>query len=44
MKTLTMENFEQVASAERGLFIIQFYSDTCMPCKTMEPVIERQWR
>jgi thioredoxin 1 len=40
MKNLTAENFEQVVSSERGLFVIQFYSDTCMPCKTMEPVIE----
>jgi len=39
MKKLTMENFEQVARSERGLFVIQFYSDTCMPCKTMEPVM-----
>ena len=40
MKELTMDNFEQVVSSERGLFVIQFYSDTCMPCKTMEPVIK----
>lgn len=40
MKELTTENFEQVVSSERGLFVIQFYSDTCMPCKTMEPVIK----
>jgi len=40
MKNLTMENFEEVARSEKGLFIIQFYSDTCMPCKTMEPVMQ----
>lgn len=40
IKELTSENFEEVANSEAGLFIIQFYSDTCMPCKAMEPVIE----
>jgi len=40
MKELTMEKFEEVARSEKGLFVIQFYSDTCMPCKTMEPVMQ----
>lgn len=39
MKQLTNENFEEVANSEKGLFIIKFFSDTCGPCKTMDPVI-----
>ncbi len=40
MKLLTSENFEEVASSEPGLFVIKFFSDTCGPCKTMDPVIK----
>lgn len=39
MKQLTSENFEEVANSEKGLFIIKFFSDTCGPCKTMDPVL-----
>ena len=38
MKDLTSENFEEVANSEKGLFIIKFFSDTCGPCKTLDPV------
>lgn len=34
------ENFESIASSEKGVFVIKFYSDTCGPCKTMAPVFE----
>lgn len=40
MKQLTIDNFEEVANSEKGLFIIKFFSDTCGPCKTMDPVIK----
>ncbi len=40
MKLLTSENFEEVANSEPGLFIIKFFSNTCGPCKTMDPVIK----
>jgi thioredoxin 1 len=38
VKELTSENFEEVANSEKGLFIIKFFSDTCGPCKTLDPV------
>ena len=42
LKELKLEDFEKFASTERGLFIIKFYSDTCMPCKTVQrPAIQQ---
>ena len=40
MKQLTSEIFEEVANSEKGLFIIKFFSDTCGPCKTLDPVFK----
>jgi thioredoxin 1 len=39
VKEVTNENFEEIVNSEKGLFIIKFFSDTCGPCKTMDPVI-----
>lgn len=40
MLKLNTENFEDVVNKEKGLFIIKFFSPTCGPCKTMNPVFE----
>jgi len=40
MKELISENFEEVANTEKGLFIIKFFSDTCGPCKTLDPFFD----
>lgn len=38
MKRINVENFDQIANGEKGLFIIKFFSPTCGPCNTMTPV------
>lgn len=40
MKRLNTENFQDTVSAEKGLFVIKFFSPTCGPCSTMKPVFE----
>lgn len=40
MKRLTTESFENTVEAEKNLFIIKFFSPTCGPCRTMNPVFE----
>jgi thioredoxin len=38
--TVTEENFEQLASGDKPLFI-DFWAVWCGPCKIMEPVVDR---
>ena len=38
MKRINSSNFEDVVSNEKGLFVIKFFSPTCGPCNTMNPV------
>jgi thioredoxin 1 len=40
MNKLNTENFEEVVSKQKGLFVIKFSSPTCGPCKTMGPVFQ----
>lgn len=40
IKELTTESFEKIVTEEQGLFIIKFFSPTCGPCKTMDPVFK----
>lgn len=40
MERINVDNFEDVASREKGLFIIKFFSPTCGPCAAMTPVFE----
>jgi thioredoxin 1 len=40
VEKLNRDNFEDIVSAESGLFVIKFSSPTCGPCHTMAPVFE----
>ncbi len=40
MERLNTENFEQIINNEKSLFVIKFFSPTCGPCSTMNPVFE----
>lgn len=40
MQKLNSENFDQIVSSEKGLFVIKFFSPTCGPCHTMTPVFK----
>jgi thioredoxin 1 len=40
MKRINGENFDQLVNQEKGLFVIKFFSPTCGPCKTMDPVFK----
>lgn len=41
LKKLNSENFEYVAQSEKGPYIIKFGSETCGPCNTMKPVLDK---
>jgi thioredoxin 1 len=41
LKKLNSENFEYVAQTEKSLYIIKFGSQTCGPCHTMKPVLDK---
>jgi thioredoxin 1 len=41
MQRLNSENFEQEMSSVRGPFLIKFFSASCGPCATMNPVVEK---
>jgi thioredoxin 1 len=40
LKRLTNENFENTIEKEKSLFIIKFFSPSCGPCRTMNPIFE----
>lgn len=40
MQRMHVENFEDIVSAEKGIFVIKFFSPTCGPCHTMTPVFK----
>ena len=40
MERLNTENFQDIVSREKGLFVIKFFSPTCGPCSTMKPVFQ----
>lgn len=35
------ENFETEVTDVRGTVVVDFYSDSCIPCKRMSPVLAR---
>ena len=38
---ITDENFEEQVKNHKGLVLVDFYADWCMPCRMLEPTIEQ---
>ncbi|MFR6586544.1 MAG: thioredoxin family protein [Ruminococcus sp.] len=45
---VNQENFQQEVLEAKGLVLADFYSDSCIPCKRLSPVLseleEADWR
>ena len=41
VQNITDENFESVVLKSQGLFVLDFFSEWCPPCKAMGPVFDR---
>ena len=39
MQKITDENFESEVLNQKGVVLLEFYSDSCIPCKRMSPVL-----
>ncbi|PIU40858.1 MAG: thioredoxin [Candidatus Omnitrophica bacterium CG07_land_8_20_14_0_80_42_15] len=40
IKNITDENFENLVLGSGKVFVLDFFSDWCQPCKRMEPVLK----
>lgn len=38
---LTKDNFESTISSLQNLVLVDFYSDTCIPCKRLNPILSQ---
>jgi thioredoxin 1 len=38
---LKLENFEEKAFLDQKLSLIEFYSDSCIPCKVLSPILSQ---
>ena len=39
MEKITDENFEREVKQYEGTVLLEFYSDSCIPCKRMSPIL-----
>ncbi len=40
MIMLDRSNFEQEVMSEKGLVVVDFYAEWCMPCRMLSPILE----
>jgi thioredoxin 1 len=40
IQNITDENFERAALKSEKVFVLDFYSDWCQPCKMMSPILD----
>ncbi len=41
MIMLDKSNFEQEVMGEKGLVLVDFYAEWCMPCRMLSPILEQ---
>lgn len=41
IRPLNAQNFKSDILARKGISLVEFYADWCMPCKIVEPVLEQ---
>lgn len=38
---ITDDNFDEAVKKSKGLVLVDFYADWCMPCRMLSPIIEQ---